>query len=1053
MKERYIKSIFLSLSLILFIISTAAGQYQYFGKNKVQYKDFDWYYIQSEHFDVYYYEGGDAIAEFAIEVMEEALEEYENKMRYRVKERIPILLYKSHNDFQQTNAIMPYMEEGIQGVTELFKNRIVLPYEGDYSQYRHVLRHELVHAFMNDMLYGGGFPNSIYSQSTFQQPLWFAEGLSEYLSMGWDTRADMFMRDASLNGYLMQASPYWGGQSIFRFIDEKYGEEKVAELVRKTKQMRNIDNALKSAIGVEFEDMVEDWELFVKRKYWPDIADRQMPEEFDNTTRMTDHEEDRHFYNISSAISPNGDKIAFISDRDGYMDVYVMSAIDGKINKKIISGQKTPDFEELHFLQPGMSWSPDGQKVALAAKSGEFDALYIVDVKTKKIKKNIFELDGAWGSAWSPKGQHIVFQGSKGGQSDIYDYDVETGQLRQLTNDVFSDFQPSWSPDGSKIAFVSDRGDYTGDVDIPRNFKMYKFDYENRDIYIMNADGSDIERITNNEYSETWPVWGPEGNSLAYSSEKNGIANIFIRDLDTGKERTITNALTGCYQLSWSRDGSKLAFTSFSNGGFDIFLVKNPLEINSDKIELKDTIFFQKLKEEKQKKQPVDSGPVIAAAITDGSEENRTDTETTNSAYRNFVFDPDLKKKTEQSDTDETDKSGSVEDDPNSKYKTAKGDYLVKKYKLNFSPDIISGNAGYDTFFGVQGTSIIQLSDMLGNHNATFGTDLFFDLKNSNYFFSYFYLPKRTDFGIAVYHQAYFFTNFSNPYGPFGQEFVTPFRLRDWGVSGVISRPFNKFMRGELSLDYSNVSQTYLDEFSSFPSQSYNVFSPKISLIKDTVLWGMTGPMDGSRASLSIKTSPKINSNSLEYTTAFLDYRKYIKVKQEYSFAFRFNSGASFGNNAERFFLGGVDNWMNQKFSGGIRDNLTDIFFSYFITPLRGAPYYALEGNRFFLTNFEFRYPFLRFMQFGFPLPATFYNVRGSLFMDFGAAWDDEFSNFKLTTRNNQGDHMFRDAMFSYGTGIQTYFLFFLARFDIAWTYDLVGNSKPNYLFSIGADF
>lgn len=389
------------------------------------------------------------------------------------------------------------------------------------------MRHELVHAFMNDLLYGGGFPNSIYSQSAFQQPLWFAEGLSEYLSLGWDTKADMYIRDAALNGYLMQSSPYWGGNSIFRFIDDKYGSEKVAELVRKVKQMRDIDKALKSAIGIKFEDMVEQWELYIKRNYWPDIADRQKPDEIEHTTQMTDHEELKCFFNISPAISPNGDKIAFISDRNGYMDVYVMSAIDGKINKKIIDGQDTPDFEELHFLQPGLSWSPDGQNVALAAKSGKVDALYIVDVKSKKSRKFIFDLDGAFGSSWSPDGRQIAFQGSNNGQSDIYVYDVETGNLQQITNDIFSDYQPSWSADGKRIAFVSDRGNYVDTELLPDDFRMFKYDFHNQDIYIMDADGNNLERITYTDYNESWPVWGPNDTKLAYASEKNGIANIF----------------------------------------------------------------------------------------------------------------------------------------------------------------------------------------------------------------------------------------------------------------------------------------------------------------------------------------------------------------------------------------------------------------------------------------------------------------------------------------------------------------------------------------------
>jgi hypothetical protein len=205
--------------LFLFLGTSAYGQY--FGKNKVQYENFGWRYIQSEHFDVYFTEGGEGIAEFTAETAEDALDKLQRSLDHKLEDRITIVTYLSHNNFEQTNVTLQLPEESVGGFTEFLKNRVVIPFQGDWEAYRHVIHHEVTHAFMLLMLHGSGFQSILVGAAMMQLPLWFVEGLAEYESRGgWDVESDMFMRDAVISGYLPDMEnlggylAYKGGQSV-----------------------------------------------------------------------------------------------------------------------------------------------------------------------------------------------------------------------------------------------------------------------------------------------------------------------------------------------------------------------------------------------------------------------------------------------------------------------------------------------------------------------------------------------------------------------------------------------------------------------------------------------------------------------------------------------------------------------------------------------------------------------------------------------------------------------------------------------------------------------
>lgn len=1043
--------------LMLMASSLAFSQNSVYGKNKVQYKNFDWQYIQTNHFDIYYSQDGYELAEFTADAAEDAYESIRKILRYDINNRIPFVVYNSHNEFQQTNVVDEYMEEGIGGVTELFKNRVVIPYEGNYRQFRHVIHHELVHAVLNDMFYGGSIQSLIASRSPFQLPLWMNEGFAEYASMKWETNSDMFIRDATIQNYLPPIEylggyfAYRGGQSVWYYIANKYGEQKIGEIMSRMRSTRSVEAGLKSTIGLSIKELSERWQKEQKVIYWPDIARREEPADF--ARRLTDHTKDNNFYNTSPAISPQGDKIAFISDRNDYFDVYLMSAIDGQILDKLVSGQRTSDFEELHLLTPGIGWSPDGKRIAFAAKSGGSDAIVLVDANSGETEKIKLDLDGIFSVNWSTDGNLLTFQGLKGPNSDIYVYDLKSKQLTNLTNDVFSDTDPVFSPDGKTIFFCSDRRDFTSPGKILPSLKMSQIDYSQVEIYSLDLTSRAIRRITDLPNSdETSPVVSPDGKKLLYISDRNGINNIYERNLETGTDRPITNSLSGIYQLTISHDGSKLVFASLHQAGFDVFLMRSPFERKISVAQLEPTEFLKRKFELPRNEKPHEVFSTTATSDTVAIRDNILVVPDTVSEaprfqsapradFKSYVFSPENMRDT-MTAPKQIARLGITNN------RDAEGNYVPRKYKLNFTPDLVYGTAGFSTFYGIEGSTIFAFSDMLGDHQIVLQTNLLLDLKNSDYGLTYLYLPNRIDYGFQGFHTARFLY-LDDPYGNY-----MLYRFRSWAIGAVASYPMDRFNRLDLSVNWLNLSRENLDDPSE-PAQVRSFIMPTISYVNDNSLWqgAWFAPNNGSRFNATLYGSAKFSDNSLDVQTLTMDYRSYNKLAKELIFVYRLAGGASYGKNRQRFFIGGTEGWINRAFDqgGGVPiTNVEDYAFLTPVMPVRGYDYNALDGTRFGIVNLEFRFPLVRYLILG-ALPIGFQNMLGAAFVDVGSAWSNTKA-WQAYQSTPDGTRQ-KDLLVGTGLGARFFFLGFPLRIDVAWSFNGSAFSEPRWYFSLGPDF
>lgn len=1048
-----------------------------FGQNKVQYKTFKWKYLQSKHFDVYFYQGGEYIAEYTAKVAESSLDSISKSFDYRISNRIPIVVFNSHNDFQQNNIIDQYLPEGVGGVTELFKNRVLVPFEGDYEKFRHVIHHELVHAFMNDMYYGGSIQNIISRNITLIFPLWFSEGMAEFQSLdGLDKPTDMFMRDAVVNNYLPPLEyiggyfAYRAGQSFFAWLADYYGEETIGELMNNIKGLGDVDAAFKETYKISLEKIGEKWQKELKKTYWPGISFREEVDDF--SKQLTNHERDGGYYNVSPVISPNGNMFAFISNRDDLFDVFIANANTGEVIQKVINGSTGSDFEELQILTPGLSWSPDGRRLAVSVKAGDRDAIYIINVKSGDEKKLPVKSNNISYVTWSPNGDKLAYVGLTDRESDIYTYDLSTGSVENLTDDIFSEMSPTWSPDGKYIYFTSDRGDYVDKNMVPADFKMYDYEPTQEDIYKVEVQTGHVIRETNIPFSkQSYAQLSPDGDKMLYISDVNGISNLYLRHYDTTGapiDKPITNSLNPLDQISVSKDGKKMLFVALNKGGYDIYSMNNPFErdIGMDKLVPTEYVMkkYGNVNSEglvikiNNTNDTMAQAPIVPEMDSTGLTTNDSlmtedstemvKSDTVKGLYGNdiklsFKDNKDEKVRTNYLDSlYKTNTNFKVADNTNDD-----GSYKIHNYKIKFTPDIVYGAADYSSYYGVQGTATIAFSDLLGNHRIQILTSMVIDLKNSDYAVGYYYLPMRLDLGAQLFHTARFLL-YDRGLG-FGDQL---YRYRSFGLNLAASYPFSRFKRIDGGITAMHVSKENLDD-SSEPIEEKNLFIPSMSFVHDNTLFDYITPVKGTRYNISALGTPKIGENGVGFVSGLMDYRTYFKIADGYSFALRFAGGASFGPNPMRFYIGGVPNWINRDFANNnipISD-IEEYVFSTPGLPLRGYDYDAKSGSRYALMNAELRFPIIRYLILGL-LPIGFQNIEGVLFMDAGTAWSDS-NPLQLFQDDASGKLVTRDLLTGFGIGTRAVFLNLPLMFDVAWSYNLDKFSAPKYYISIGFDF
>jgi Tol biopolymer transport system component len=1044
---------------------------QYFGQNKVQYKTFDFRVVQTEHFEVYYYPTERAAALDASRMAERWYARLSRVLRHEFRGRKPIILYASHSDFQQTNAISGDIGEGTGGVTEFFKHRMVLPFTGSYAELEHVLGHEMVHQFQYDVYSRGRIGAGVQTLINVNPPLWFMEGMAEYLSIGpIDPHTEMWLRDASLEGHLPTIEeltynprifPYRFGHAVFAYIGEKWGDEVIGELLQ-TSAASGIEGAFKRAVGLTLDDLSNEWRDAVQSTYLPRLGEHYRARRIAQPVLTQKRSEGT--LHIAPALTSNGREIAYFSERNSFfVDLYLADAETGRVKRRLVKSTLSSNYESLRFINSAGSFSPDGRYFAIAAKRKDRDDLVVLDVKkNKEVRRIRVPLNGLTTPAWSPDGQRLVFTGYDGGLSDLFTVNADGSDLRRLTNDRYADLQPSWSPDGKTVVFATDRGPDT-------DFDELRFG--NMRISLYHLDNGRIEVLGRMDRGKNInPVWAPDGRSIAFVSDRSGISDIYLYDLTDGRVYQLTDVFTGVSgitplspALSWARQADRMAFSYYEDGDYNVYAVDNPRSLRRQPYQ-------------EPAVPPVAS--LLAAARRDTARVGVPATTPAeaprgaSSVYRSPAGFRASGEAPEQADSTAAPAPVSVRTllDSATLSLPDTSEFTFRPYRTRFTPDYVARpTVGYerDNFGrGFFGGTAISLSDILGNHTLVFAGAVNGRLSEAQVLAAYINQAHRVNWAAGLSQQPYYF------YVPTTRQRIGPdtslltvgirrFVIRD--AFGEAYYPFSRFTRAEFGVHAVNISddvlqQQYLvndiglifgrSDPQTIDNPSISYVSPSLALVHDNSLFGWVGPFAGARWRVQVNPS----FGDWQFVGSLVDWRRYFFARP-FTLAFRGLFFGRFGRSADEFpvFMGNTD-LIRGYTAGSLINNECGASETSTTTGRTGCSELdQLIGSRIAVANAELRFPLTRSVALGF-LPIGLPPIEAALFYDMGLAWEAN-SVIKWSRASNEDPQAVRMPLRSWGGSLRVNVLgFVVLRFDYTKPLDRARN-KAYWTVSLGPTF
>jgi len=1091
------------LVLMSLVISPTFGQQadEVFGKNRIQYRQFDWLYLSGENFDVYYYDARKAVAQETLEFLEAEFDRITDMIDFPPYFKTKIFVYNSLADLRQSNMGLNKNIYKIGGETEFIKPYVEVAHLGTAQEFKEELLFKTSELMVNEMMFGGSLKDIFQSSVLMNLPDWFVDGASYYVAKGWNAEMDDYIRQLMRTKKAKKATQLTGkeaalvGQSIWNFITEKYGKSSMANILNYTRLTRNEERSIMTTLGISFRQMMAEW-----RRFYGDMEQTVgqsyiMP---DDTLRFTGrHNKTTEFTTVK--ISPDGRYVAYAENDRGRYIVKVRSLENNKEKTIIAGGSKVID-QRVDYRQPLIAWSDASTLGVIGVKKGEY-VFWLYDLSTKTKQPRALErFSNVRSFAFSGNGRLVILSADFEGKSDLFLLSTRRDRVRRLTNDLYDDLDPMFIPNTNRVVFSSNRTNDTLRASTKPDFETLANNYN---LFVFDLDSTNVvlKRITNTLSKDITPIAIDE-NNFYYLSDQRGIVNLFKYNKTTGIYSQTTNYASSIktYDLNFSTRTLALVMNENQRDNIYISQSFNPekqiFTPATRRKELQQARGIRDRRKQAEETKTMSVKDLLNSRLKAAQEKAEADSV---SKIEEPTVKPDSIKPLTQEKKDVVNTDNYVFEDEEVKQTQPKESFLTRYAKAR-DKSRITGPFPYQSKFSADNfvTSLVidplraknlfipglglllesQMNDMLENYRFLGGLMVPLDLRGGDFYGEFQYLPHYIDFNIRFDRKAVRWESVPDPEnGDLVWDFKYTINRLEVGASLPFTdrirlsvKPFAAFTRStDLGIAGWPTEPTpekpLMDYYGGFKSE----------LVYDNSVSTGLNLIEGTRAKISYQTYRGLDDNSLSFSQVSLDFRHYQQLYKEIVFAVRGFAGTFFGNAPKVYLLGGMDNWIGNKtrYTGATADGQKnplgfttlnpDILFAEYITSLRGFDYGTLFGNSALLFNAELRVPVVRALANG-PIDSNFFrNMQLTAFYDIGTSWSGKppfsentsVSYETITQSPFQIDikNYINPWLYSYGCGMRTMMLGYYVKFDVAWPVIDYEVQNPRFFATLGFDF
>jgi len=1065
------KIFFLIIGIFLSIATSAQfynGHQMKFGKNRVQFDQFEWFYFRYQNFDTYFYAGSKDIALETATIANKFVPEIENFFEHQLNQRIVFVIYQNLSDFRQSNIGLNTGDQtyNIGGVTKVIDNTAFLFIEGDQASLEEQIKAAIANIVLNEMLYGIDIKNKIANNTLITMPEWYLKGLISYVSKEWDSEIDIATKRGILSGDFDNFNQLTGkdaeiaGHAIWNYIAFTYGPQVIPNIVYLTRVTKNLESGFLYVLGSSLSMLQLSWNNFYKLQYQNFDYNTDNPEGQDLIKRNRRNVE---YYELQ--FSENANKAAWAENKYGKYWIKIKDLETGKTKTIFKREHKLEQITD--YTYPIIRWHPSGKLLGFVIeKKGEIYYM-TYNLESEEIKEiEMTALEKMNSFDYANDGLSLVLAGFNNGQSDLFIFNIAANTLANITQDNADDYSPLYINNSTEIIFSSKRN---GEVIGNRNKNIVPTQKYN-DVYVYNLKTKEISRITNSELnSETQP--GFVNKSYVYLSDENGINNLYSAQIDSAISfvDTVTHYrffLNQNQLTNYPYSISNLGLTKFSDE--NTFLYKNeekfrliynnklPRIVNSTNKTMSRISF-----EKKASKTPKINTTTIVENDSINEEIQKDPNQAVN--INNYIFEKELLERVDTSD-EEFDEDGRAKEPITAKYLTTfYTNYLVSQVDFGFLSNSYQTFTGSAFYFnpGVNLIFNVGTSDLFEDYRITAGFRFAGNFDSNEYLLSFEHLKNRWNKQLVLHRQA--LNNF------FDDSYIKTytheaFYVMRYPLSQVDAFQFTTNLRQNhnsiLSVDYESLlAPEQYDYWASF----------KAEYIFDNTKEISTNILSGVRMKIFGEAFKQIDKKETDMFVTGADIRYYQPIHKNLIFAARFATSSSFGRAKLIYYLGGIDNWINLSsktptFNNEIRiDPEVNYVYQAVATNLRGFQQNIRNGTNFAVVNAEIRWPVIAYL-YNRPINNDFLRHLQLIgFFDIGSAWsglspfsgdnayeNDYYDNYPVTIIIHNDNF---PIVSGYGFGIRSKVFGYFLRADWAWGVENNVIQPQMFYLSLSTDF